>query len=103
MDLLYKRYASPFDYLDALLSYGSFGRGIANIWDTYNDDKSWDYYLSNNPYGNNKSFENWKKETQTKYQAQRPMSKAQVVATVEKSQNILKNFNPLKQEQNKND
>ena len=98
MDLLFKRYASPFDYLDALLGYCSFGRGIANIWETTQDDKSWDYYLSNNPM-NNKSFEDWKKENRTKQEAHTPLSKAQVGATVEKSQNILKNFNPLKQEQ----
>ena len=99
MDLLFKRYASPFCYLDVLLEYGEFGRGVINIWETYKDDKNWDYYLSNNPM-NNKSFEDWKKETQTKQEAQTPLSKAQVGATVEKSQNILKNFNPLKNEQN---
>ncbi len=99
MDLLFKRYASPFYYLDVLLDYKSFGRGILNIWDTTQDEKSWDYYLSNNPM-NNKSFEDWKKDTQTKHQAQAPMSKTQVVATVEKSQNILKNFKPLNTENN---
>lgn len=94
MDLIFKRYSSPFYYLDTLLEMGSFGRGIANIWETTQDEKSWDYYLSNNPM-NNKSFEDWKKETQTKHLAQKPLSKEQVVATVEKSQNILKNFKPL--------
>jgi len=101
MDLLFKRYASPFCYLDTLLECGSFGRGVINIWETYNDDKSWDFYLSNNPM-NNKSFEDWKKETITQARNQKPMSKAQVDATVEKSQNILKNFKlPNKEEDNK--
>ena len=102
MDLLFKRYASPFCYLDVLLEYGEFGRGVINIWETAQDDKSWDYYLSNNPM-NNKSFEDWKKENITQARNQKPMSKTQVDATVEKSQNILKNFNPLKQEQNNKD
>ena len=93
MDLLFKRYASPFDYLNILLESGNFARGVVNIWETYNDDKSWDYYLSNNPM-NNKSFEDWKKETQMKHEMQKPMSKAQVSATVKKSQDILKGFNP---------
>ena len=91
MDLLFKRYASPFDYLNLLLESGNFERGIINILDEAQNDKSWDYYLSNNPM-NNKSFEDWKKEMHTKEEKQRPMSKAQVGATIEKSQNILKNF-----------
>lgn len=94
MDLIFKRYSSPFDYLDTLLEYGSLGRGVRNIWETTQDEKAWEYYLSNNPM-NNKSFEDWKKDTQKQAQAQKPMSKAQVDATVEKSQNILKNFKPL--------
>ena len=90
MDLLFKRYASPFNYLDALLEYGEFGSGVANIWDTANDDKAWELYLSYNPH-NEKSFEDWKKGLHDKPQK---MSKAQVDATVEKSQKILKNFKP---------
>ena len=91
MDLLYKRYASPFNYLDALLEMGEFGRGVFNIWDTANDDKAWELYLSYNPH-NTKSFEDWKKEL--KDHTPQKMSKAQVDATVEKSQKILKNFKP---------
>ena len=97
MDLLFKRYASPFDYLNLLLESGNFESGIVNILEAIDNDKSWEYYLSNNPC-NEKSFVDWKKDTQNKTQAQRPMSKVQVVATVEKSQNILKNFKPLNKE-----
>lgn len=91
MDLIFKRYASPFCYLDALLEYGEFGKGIASIWDTIQDEKAWDLYLSNNPM-NKKSFEDWKKEIFNNQKHNKPMSKAQVEATLEKSQNILKNF-----------
>ena len=93
MDLLFKRYASPFDYLDALLAYGEFGRGIANIYETQQEEKMWAFYLSNNPM-NNKSYDEWKKEARRQVEINKPMSKAQIVATVEKSQNILKNFKP---------
>jgi hypothetical protein len=89
--LLFERYTSPFDYLDALLEYGEFGRGVCNIWDTANDKKAWELYLSYNPH-NDKSFEDWKKEL--KDHTPQKMSKAQVDATVEKSQKILKNFKP---------
>ena len=92
MDLLYKRYASPFNYLDVLLEYGEFGRGVRNIWDTANDDKAWELYLSYNPH-NKKSFDDWKKDLKGN-DAPQKMSKTQVDATVEKSQKILKNFKP---------
>ena len=97
MDLLFKRYASPFCYLDVLLENGALYDGILNIWEEYNNDKTWDLYLSYKP---ETSFEKFKKDITSKAQAQEPLSKAQVGATVKKSQNILKNFNPLKQEQN---
>lgn len=97
MDLLFKRYASPFCYLDVLLENGALYDGVLNIWDEYNNDKTWEMFLSYKP---EKSFEDWKKEIKNKTQAQKPLSKAQVGATVEKSQNILKNFNPLKNENN---
>lgn len=102
MDLLFKRYASPFCYLDVLLENGALYNGVMNIWEEYNNDKAWELYLSYNPK-NTKSFEEFKKDMTNKAQGQEPLSKAQVGATVEKSQNILKNFNPLKQEQNNKD
>ncbi len=91
MDLLFKRYASPFCYLDVLLENGAFYNGVSSIWEEYNDDRAWELYLSYNP-NNTKSFEDFKKDITSKAQAQEPLSKAQVSATVEKSQNILKNF-----------
>lgn len=96
MDLLFNRYASPFDYLNVLLDYGNFGRGVANIWDEHQDEKSWQLYLSN-PL-KEKSFTEWKKDMQTQQHAKTPMSRAEIDATVEKSQILLKGFNPRKDE-----
>lgn len=90
--MLFERYTSPFDYLDALLEYGEFGRGVFNIWDTANDKKAWELYLAYDPKYLQKSFEDWKKELLD--HTPQKMSKAQVDATVEKSQKILKNFKP---------
>lgn len=95
MDLLFKRYASPFDYLDTLLDCNNIVDGVINIWETADDDKAWEMYLSNNPY-NEKSFEDWKKELQQK--TPKAMSEAEIGATIEKSQNILKNFKPQQQQ-----
>lgn len=95
MDLLFKRYASPYCYLDALLEYGEFARGVANILETDENEKMWELYLSNNPE-NTKSFKEWKKEVLQKTHNEQPLSKAQVAATVEKSQQILKGFKPPK-------
>ena len=99
MDLLFKRYASPFCYIDVLLENGALYDGVLNIWEEYNNDKAWEMYLSYNP-NNSKSFEDWKEDIKNKAQAKEPLSKAQVGATVKKSQNILKSFNPLKNKQN---
>lgn len=93
MDLLFKRYASPFDYLDALLQYGSFASGIANIWEEHKDEKNWQLYLSLNPF-NDKSFTEWKKEMNDKQNNKKPMSRAEIDATVEKSQKLLQGFKP---------
>ena len=100
MDLLFTRYASPFCYLDNLLEYGSFAEGVANIYETTQEEKMWNFYLSNNPM-NNKSYDEWKKEAQRKAHTQKPMSREEVEATVEKSQNILKDFVPPNKAHNK--
>ncbi|MBQ5929855.1 MAG: hypothetical protein IIX02_03585 [Clostridia bacterium] len=97
MDLLFNRYASPFDYLNVLIEYGNFARGVANIWDEYQDQKNWELYLSLNPL-NEKSFTEWKKDMQTRQGAKTPMSRAEIDATVEKSQMLLKGFNPRENE-----
>lgn len=95
MDLIFKRYSSPFFYIDALVEYGEFARGVATILEEDKNDRVWQMYLSNNPY-NKKSFKDWKNELYRQEQVQKPLSNAQVVATVEKSQDILKNFKPPK-------
>ncbi len=91
MDLLFKRYASPFLYLDTLLECGALASGVINIWETAQDDRAWEFYLSNNPM-NEKNFEDWKKDALKP--RQKAMSKEEVDATVEMSQNILNNFKP---------
>lgn len=95
MDLMFKKYSSPLFYLDVLLEHGEFARGIYTILEEDKNDRMWQMYLSNNPY-NKKSFSDWKRELNRQAQAQTPLSKTQVVATVEKSQEILKNFKPPK-------
>lgn len=91
MDLLFKKYASPFDYLDALIAYGELPRGIWEIWQSAQEEQLWQFYLSNNPL-NEKSFEQWKQDQLRETLARQPMSKEAVAQTVEKSQNILKTF-----------
>ena len=82
--------------MNVLLEYGNFTRGIATIWEEYQDEKNWELYLSLNPW-NEKNFKEWKEEGREKQNAQKPMSKAEVCATVEKSQNLLKGFKPPKE------
>lgn len=82
--------------MNVLLEYGNFADGINTIWNEYQDQKNWELYLSLNPL-NEKSFTEWKKEMREKQKAHTPMSKAEVCATVEKSQMLLKGFKPPKE------
>lgn len=46
MDLLFKRYASPFLLLDELILSQDFSEFIDTVLDVTEDEKRWDYYLS---------------------------------------------------------
>lgn len=100
MDLIFKRYSSPFLFLDNLIKSGDFEEGIDTIISQYEKDKDWELYLSQNPW-NDKPFSEWRKEA---YQSttinENNMTKAQAEqhfkTEYEKSQNILNNFKPPK-------
>lgn len=100
MDLLFKRYASPFLFLDNLIESDDLSEGIDTIIRQANDDKDWELYLSLNPW-NETTFDEWKKEMyKTNESLEINMTKDQAEnyfkAELEKSQNILNNFKPPK-------
>lgn len=88
MDMLYHRYACPFDYLDTLLELGEMPQGIREMLYQDNDNKLWEMYLHSMP---TKSFNEWKKSI-SKNQVGKALSNAEMGSIINKSNNILKAF-----------
>ena len=97
MDLVFKRYSSPFLFLDILIESGSFCSGIDELFNLKNEDRLWELYLATIPL-NDKSYEDWKKENvkNNKTSVEKEITTEYVETAIKKSQNILSNFNPLK-------
>jgi len=100
MDLIFKRYSSPFLFLDFLIENDEFDEGIDTIISQNEKDKDWQLYLSLNPW-NDKPFKEWRDEVyQSSNSIENNMSKKQAEehfkTEYEKSQNILNNFKPPK-------
>lgn len=95
MDLVFKRYSSPFFFLDIYIEKGEFSELIDFLIDQKNEDRWWELYLATLPL-NDKSYEDWKKESQgnkishesTNY------SKDDLDTIIKNSQDILSGFKP---------
>ena len=57
--MLFKRYASPFDFLDGISMMGTFEQSLANLVEEAQNEKLWDVYLHS---FSKKSFKEWKDE-----------------------------------------
>lgn len=99
MDLLFKRYASPFLFIDGMIQTGRFTEFVENLIDISNkekEDKSlWEYYLSVRMQFYEGTFNDFRKgvETDKKNAA---LSVDDIETTIQNSMNILQNFNPEK-------
>lgn len=45
MDLLFSKYASPFLFVDSMISNGRFSDLIDTIWEAENDKRNWEFFL----------------------------------------------------------
>ena len=86
MDLLFKRYASPFILLDNLIATNSLTQFIIEMWETVNEEKLWDYFVHK---VFDKSWNEFIEEVKPK-----KTEKIDVGATLIKSKNMLENFTP---------
>ena len=97
MDLLFKRYASPFIFLDGILQTGRFCDFIDDFIDTIQNEEEekrlWEYFLLRVWEG---SFEDFKASIKTN-EKNMNMSVNEIETTVNYSMNILNNFNPEKE------
>jgi hypothetical protein len=96
MDLLFKRYANPFPFMDGMIQTGRFYEFVRQIIEKENSEReeqtAWEYFLHKVWEGSFADFlsgmENDKKNKQ--------MSEKTMETTIKDSMNILKNFNPIK-------
>lgn len=104
MDLLYSRYASPFEFMSMYINQGRFGEFVseiirmenkrrAEIAEKENDDRLWSAYIRSM---SDMTFKEWKgsltvKEKPISYS----MTNEQVDATKEMAKGILKKISPV--------
>ena len=86
MDLLFKRYASPFILLDNLIATNSLTLFIIDMLDIVNEEKLLEYFMHK---VFDKSWNDFIDEVKPK-----ETKKIDVGATLIKSKNMLKNFTP---------
>lgn len=98
MDLVFKRYQSPF-FLDLCIQNSELDELVDILIKKQDEEKMWEMYINTLPY-NEKSFEDWKDECLgTKFKnKEMKMSKKEIDATIKKSQEILSGFKPPQKE-----
>lgn len=91
--MIFKRYSSPFLFLENLIVQGRFSDGIDTIYKQVEEEKLWQLYLSN-PM-KDKSYIEWKNEIISKNQEQNNFEVADNIEDIKNNaRNILKNFKP---------
>lgn len=94
MDLLFKRYASPFPFIDGMIQTGRFCEFVESLLKTHSEEREerlqWEFYLHRVLEGTFQEFQEGI-ETNKRNQA---MSETVMETTIKDSLNILKNFTP---------
>ena len=89
-DLVFKRYSSPFIFLDSLIVNEQFNDGIVMIFNQAEEEKLWQLYLSIPT--KEKSYMEWKEEVIA--QTHEEVEEEDIEAARDRARNILKNFKP---------
>ena len=90
--MIFKRYSSPFLFLDNLMIQGRFSDGIDTIYKQVDEEKMWQLYLSI-PM-KEKSYYDWKNEVLSKDEEPSFEASKDINEVKEEAKNILKNFKP---------
>lgn len=91
MDLLFKRYASPFLLVDQMILTGNFTEFVAKAVELDADERLWQFFL--HKVDEEKSFNDWKASV-VDQQAETQMSDDEIKATVQSSFLILNGYEP---------
>lgn len=89
MDLLFKRYASPFLFLDSLMELGILKEGLDNLIEQDAEETMWELYLHSMP---SKSFNDWKEEVFKRNKEHDGLSESEVITQVNEAEAILRSF-----------
>ena len=96
MDLLHKRYASPFSFMDGMIQTGRLCSFVENVISAENKEKEektqWEFFLHKVFEG---TFADFKEDLRLQKELQN-MSEDKIETTINHSMNILKTFNPDK-------
>ena len=91
MDLLFKRYASPFLLLDGLLQTGRFTDFILKLPEIINEEKTWEVWLHR---AKDKTYDEFTRSLRTTPVVEE-MSKSDLEATIKHSRQMLTHFKPV--------
>ena len=93
MDLLFKRYASPFSLLDIMIQSDKLDEFVITIINDENEQKLWELYLHHGWL--NKSFEEFKKDVLVPVtNSSNKTTEKEIEATINHSKEILNSFKP---------
>jgi hypothetical protein len=96
MDLLFKRYASPFLFIDGMIQTDRFGEFVdyfseAVVQDE-NEKATWDFFL--HKVFDDRTYNDFKAEIKTN-EEHKNMSARTLETTVKHSYDLLNSFNPM--------
>lgn len=91
MDLLFKRYASPYLLVDEMILTAQFSDFVTEVQNIEQNDRIWEFYIHK---VEGQSFEEFKGSLLVPQSKTFEMSKSDIETTVIKSFDILKDFIP---------
>lgn len=96
MDLVFKRYSSPFSFLDMLIENGKLLEFVLELIDTFNEEQMYEYWLHK---CFDKSYLEFKKEVMGNgndhvQETDVEMDNEQIESIINDSFNMLNNFKP---------
>lgn len=91
MDLLFKRYASPFLLIEEMIRMGQLSEFVSKVISKNNEDIQWEFWL-HKVY--DKSFEEYQEASKQNDTQSLAMTDEQVDAEKNRARGILNNFKP---------
>lgn len=94
MDLLYKRYASPFEFLNQAISVNRLPEAIHTMLKQTDEDRLWELYL--HEVIKEVNYNDWKETLihPKESESVKPVEKEEIKAAIQKSRCILDGFVP---------